>query len=212
MATAALVFAEVRALMNDVGNTLWTDAVQLPFLQRAHRELQNELWRFASPVVRKRTAQITVTAGALDLSTDLPADIVEPISMVEKGTAEAVSLYKPMTEVNVIPDLAQVATLIYWAWVEEKVVFLGATANRHVRLYYRKSIAVPTAAGDPLGFINAEQYLPHRVAAMAAMSVGNQTLFEHYTNEARQSLGKVIRTNKGKIPPGAPPPEERSKP
>lgn len=212
MANASVVFAEVRALLNDVGNTLWTDGVQLPFLQRAHRELQNELWRSASPVVRKTTATITVTTGSLNLGGNQPTDIVEPISMVEKATTDAISLFAPMTERDTLPYVVQTTKLIYWAWLQEVITFVGATQDRHVQLYYRRSIPVPTGAGDPLGFINAEIYLPHRVAALAAMSVGNETLFKYYTDEAQRSLGKIIRSNKGKVPPGTPPQDQRAKP
>jgi hypothetical protein len=201
MANASVALITARTLLNDDAGTLWSDTVLLPKLQQAHRELQAELWFSGSPVLRKMSTTVTIAAGVLVHPGTGLTDMVEPIRLEEKGTAEADSLFVPMTEYDPLPTLAQATTLKFWQWSEETIKFLGSSVDRSVRVYFRKSLTVPAVAGDSLGFTMAELYLAPRTAALAFGSTGNMGAADAASTLADKGLIKVILSNKGRMRP-----------
>lgn len=201
--TAAVVLSTARTLLNDDASTLWTDVALIPKLAQAHRELQVKLRFAAAPVMRAIQDEVSVLTGALTMTS--PADMVEPIKLWERGgSGGTIADYIPMTEVDPLPIMAQGATLAWWQWSvksAEIINFLGATADRKVRLNYWRSITVPAANTDAIGFINGELYLAPRVAALAAGSVGNKELMGWATGLAEGSLSEVILSNRGRLKP-----------
>jgi len=200
---ASVVLATARTLLNDDGNTLWTDVVLMPKLAQAHRELQVKLRFAASPVMRAIADDQAVAASAITVAS--PADMVEPIKLWERsGTGGTIADYIPMTEVDPLPITAQAATLIWWQWSiasAEVINFLGSSAARKVRILYWRSLAVPTANTDLIGFINGELYLAPRVAALAAGSVGSKDVMDWATGLALSNIGEVILSNRGRMKP-----------
>ena len=194
---ASVVLAGARQLLNDVAAATWTDTVLIPKLQDAHRELQKVLKQVAAPVMKAIGNDISVLANATTLT--LPNDIVEPIRLWEKAPADAQSLYIPMTNTDPLPIVAQAATLVYWAWRDEVVSFIGASANRFVRMEYWKSLAVPVLNTDLLGITDAEIYLSPRLAALASLAVGEMEQFTTNTAEADKHLNDVIIANFGRV-------------
>lgn len=199
---ASVVLGTARTMLNDDAATNWTDASLMPKLQHAHRELQIKLRRAAAPVM-KTTYLETIPAGATQFSTP-PADVVAPITLWE-GPSPIVnaSNYQLMTEADPLPNLAQQASLVWWAWVLEVVNFLGATTTRSVKMLYWRALPIPAATTDLIGFINGELYLAPRTAAIAAGSVGEADRFTALSALADGSLGEVILSNRGRAPQAA---------
>ncbi len=200
MADAGAALDTARTLLNDDNATTWTDAVLMPKLAEAHRELQVDLWEVGSPVVREESSAIQVDAAATTLSGNQPSNLITPTKLIE--TTRSGSAWIDMTEVTYIPkNIAQSATLIYWAWREETIVFLGSSANRDVILYYRKLITIPTTVNDAIGVIFGELYLGARTAAMASGSVGNKEVYDILTALAKTNFAKVVNSNRGQQKP-----------
>lgn len=196
MALVSDALATARTLLNDDSALVWTDAVLIPKLQEAHRELQTDLWSVGSPVVREMSAPITVAAGAVDLGANQPANLVTPTNLKEAGAAA--EDWEDMTEVNYIPlGVTKTGKLIYWAWRTEKILFLGSTADRRVTVFYRKLITVPTLVSSPLGIVFGELYLGARTAALAAGSVGSKEAYDAMTTLAKVNFEKVVAANRG---------------
>ena len=196
MANASVALAQARTLLNDDLATVWTDTVLLKKLEIAHQELQSLLWNSGSPAVRGESALISVTAAATDLGANQPADLLAPYRLVEYTDAGITPL--EMTEVFSIPvGIAQTTTLIYWAWKEEKIVFLGSTANRKIKIFYRKLITIPIDGTKAIGLLFGELYLGPRIAALAAGSVGNFEVMNALTNMANSSFARVLEANRG---------------
>lgn len=174
MALASVALDSARTYLNDVGKSIWTDAVLIPYLKEAHKDLLLILWLNNIPVVKEKSAAIAVTAvSGLELT--LPTDFLEPITLKEKlqGSSES---YSPMVEVDWEPDTTQEQNLRFWAYREEKIQFVGATTNRSVLLKYYKSLADIVDATSPLGFIMSEAFLGPQTAGYAAGAVGSTTL------------------------------------
>jgi hypothetical protein len=200
MSSASVALATARTLLNDDNATVWTDPVLIPKLQEAHRELQTDLWLVGSPVVREVTAPILVVSGSTDLGANQPGNLISPTALKEAEASNGTWI--DMTEVNYIPfDVAKVDKLIYWAWRGEKILFLGATTNRYVVVFYRKLITIPSTATDPIGIIFGELYLGARTAALAAGSVGNKDVYDTVTALAKANFEKVVAANRGQQKP-----------
>ena len=188
-----------RTLLNDDDATNWTDPVLIPKLQVAHKELQFALRNAGVPLMRAMSSPISVLTGALTVT--LPTDLVEPITLWEAAAATPLSGFVLMTEKDPLPLVAQAATLKYWQWYQETITFVGATAGRYVMMKYKRSLTLPDAAGDSIGFINGENYLAPRTAALAALSNGNKDLHDVLTQTATATLSTIILANRGRVPP-----------
>jgi len=194
MGTAADAFNSARSYLNDINAQIWTDGKLLPHLKEAHRDLQLALWLNGLPVLRERSAVINVAANAVDLGSTQPADLLEPTKVMER-TQGSTEDWVHMDETDFEPDIDKATTLKYWAWREEKIVFVGATTNREIKLFYMKSLTLPTTASSTLGFIFAEIFLGPMTAQYASRSVGNSTLADETLSAAREKLDMVIRAN-----------------
>lgn len=201
---ASVVLTTARTLLNDDAATLWTDAVLFPKLAQAHRELQVKLRFAGSPVMRVDTGAGAISYTATTQTIASPADLVEPIKLFEKATTEFYADYIEMTEVDPLPRANQGTTLKYWAWsgvLPEVINLLGASVNRHIRIIYWRSLAVPTLNTDTVGFLNGELWLAPRTAAIAAGTVGNKDVMDSATAMAKEAIDQVILSNRGRLPP-----------
>lgn len=199
---AGVVLGTARTLLNDDAATNWTDASLMPKLQHAHRELQIKLRRAAAPLMKTTYLEV-VSAGATAFSTP-PADVVAPITLWEGPSPIVTPInYQLMTEADPLPNLAAQTSLVWWAWVQEAVAFLGATTTRSVKMLYWRALPIPAASTDLVGFINGELYLAPRTAALAAGSVGESERFGVLSSLAETSLGEVILSNRGRAPQAA---------
>ena len=125
---------------------------------------------------------------------NMPSNLIFPISMMEKQPTDDVEFYLPMTQVNFVPQVDPVEELVYWAWMGNQIMLVGATQNVNVILRYRGSLAVPNTLNDSLGFIFAENYLGARIAALAYMSV-NDSRWSDYNSVAEAQLDLIVRMN-----------------
>lgn len=200
MATAATPLATARALLNDqsiAGGSLWTNAVLLPYLAEAHRELVVKLDLAGVPVIISTSAQFDVAAAdypSLALTGAL-AGLIKPEWMKEKTVGDLDSNFTAMTEISFIPTLDRTDRLNYWCWQEEVIKLRGATAARTVLVGFWKSLTVISTDTSPIGFIYGENYLGHRTAALVAQSLGNLEWSQIWTNEANSKWDEIRRMN-----------------
>jgi len=202
MALASIALTQARTLLNDDAATLWTDVALLPKLAIAHQELQSMLWDQNSPVVREESSTLLVAIAATDLGVLQPADLLVPFRLYEYdyavGPPVVYSNPVEMTEMIFLPlGVAATTKLIYWAWREEKIIFIGSTVARGVRVQYRKSITAPATAGAEIGITLGEVYLGPRTAALGAMSVGNMEVHNSYTQMAMANFARVLAAQRG---------------
>jgi len=171
--TAQTPLDEAKALLNDVAGTNYTDAVLLPFIQKAYRELQVKMLKAGLQQANEVSASITVPAGITVLSDGalLPIDLLIPVSIHERGsTSERWSL---MTEETWEPSREQATSLGVWAFREEEIKFVGATTDRLIYIKYKKYLPGLDAAGVALKILDSTTFLAARTAAIAALVVGH---------------------------------------
>lgn len=195
---ASVAFATARALLNDISNTFFTDTVLLPYLVQSFRELEVEL-RVNNASIMRATTVVTVAISATTM-VSLPTDINEPIKLWEKATGGTNATYSPMTEYDPLPNAVGSTTLRYWNWDGTNINFIASSVARSVRMEYWRVLTEPTAAGSSLVFINAEDYIAPRTAALAAGALGEEKITLYLTQVAKDALDKVIAANRGRSP------------
>lgn len=195
MAIALDALKIARSLLNDNLAITWSDATLMPLLQVAHGELLLDLRLNEIPVVQETSTTITVLAGATNLGINQPNDLVVPNRLYEKDTGAPISFYTEMSRVTVIPKADQTSALVYWAWQQELIQFLGATSDRDVLVEYVGSVITPTLVTSNLGFISSELYIGARIAALAMATVGNDGQASIFDGIAQSNLDKILRFN-----------------
>ncbi len=194
----SVVLATARTFVNDDAATNMTDAFLIPKLQQAHKQLQLKLRRAAAPVMKNTYIETIVSTNTVFATP--PSDLVAPIQLWEKAAADPVNLYALMTEADPLPNVVQTTTMIWWAWIEEAVTFIGSTVNRQVKMTYWRSLPVPAVNTDLIGFINGELYLAPLTAAYAVGSLGQPQEMMSLVQLADLSLSEVILANRGRAP------------
>lgn len=189
MGTVQDALKSARGLLNDDNAIAWSDAVLISKLQEAHRELQLELQLNSIPVIKVQTTpSIVVYAGDLDLGSNQPLDLIEPISMMEKDPGAVDSQYMPMIQTNFVETMDQGQQLKYWTWIGERIKFIGSTMDRAVILRYKKGIPLPKVNTDPLGVVLGELYIGPRIASLCMPG-------SNFYDMARINLDKIVRMN-----------------
>jgi len=197
MAQAKVALDMARALLDDQAGTLWTDAVLLPFLQKAHSELAAKLAAEGIPVVKTETSILSVPAYTTILNNvaGYPTDLIEPIELFERYPGESVDKFVPVVERNFIPNLLPSQRLAYWCWEGEQIKMLGAVVNTEVQLRYTRALPTPTSASSNIGFIYGELYIGPRTASLAGSSVGNNDGAAEWREQALEGLDDVLAAN-----------------
>jgi hypothetical protein len=195
MAQALVALNAAREYLNDSAVTLWSDLVLIPKLQKAHREMQVKLQLAGIPVIRAGTSILSVPAGTTDLTTVIgyPADLIEPRWMKERMQGELEQDFVDMTECADIPSIQKSTELVWWCWQGEKILLLGSTQNREVRLRYIRGLPVPQANTDQIGYLFGENYLGPRTASLAAQAVEDPQLYQSCFADAAQNMQDLIR-------------------
>lgn len=200
-ATAEVCFNAARVLLNDVNQQLWSDAVLMPMLQTAHLELQAKLKARAAPVM-KTWVDLIIPAYSITIEDEVP-DLNLPIKFWEHPVGSPSSTFQPMTEAQVLPLIPTETntSLVYWCWMQDIVVFPGASLDTEIVMLYWKRLPVPTLPTDPIGIIDGEQYLGPRVAAIAAASVGEENTSSALNDLAAVQLTMVMVANRTRALP-----------
>jgi hypothetical protein len=168
------------ALLNDTDLSLFTYTAQIPYLNIALAELQEECELNNVPITNEGKVIITIPAGLEGIGNgngqpNLPPDFIEPLQLQERVSG-ALYTFIDMTRVDYVPsNQVPTAFLMYWTYQGETINFPvgGATGNVDVLLRYIKSIfKMITTETDQINMINAKTFLTYRNAGLCAEFIG----------------------------------------
>lgn len=160
------ITALVRAWLNDIGipgGAVWDDATAQVYVGSAQVTLQNTLIANGISRMLFRT-QFTLTAGkvhmyhswdpgtAPDLATgqqSLPDEMVTPDQLWESKVGGTEQDFFGMNH-GLLPNLPQTDTLRYWDFRQDRVVTLGSTVDRVVRMDYQGTLGAINPASYTL--------------------------------------------------------------
>lgn len=197
--TVSNIFSEARALLNDLGASIFTDTALLPLLKKAYQELQDELILNSSADFKEQDDTVFLSNGAvttIDPAVILP-DLLYPLQIWEKSSnANPDTDYELMTEFRFGPDVVQEQKMRYWYWADEKIQIPGCLTNGIVlKVKYLKLLPALVDVNSSIPIINCQTFLASRLAAIAAFSIGgNPDRAEVHNADANLRLTKIIQT------------------
>jgi len=188
-----------RALINDAGAAVFTDATLMPLLNAAYRALQRNL---AENGVTVLVAQVDIPLPLVNGLTQteisdvsnpqLPTDCLAPHTLQEVVTGST-DLFVPMEKiVGGLPNLQPSIYLRIWEWREDKINLVGATQAVTVRLRYEKLLPQLVLGTDPVLIRNSNDALAYGAAALAARARGSRSLAADMAAAAADATNKLI--------------------
>lgn len=195
--TAQVALDTARTLLNDDLGTLFTNAVLMPKLVQAFRQMEASLRINAADLMFRTNVQ-NIAASTPSL---VIADINEPVVLWEKDQAAPVSSYVKMTEYDPLPNEVAAATLRYWYWDGTQINFIASSATRTVKTQYWRVLIEPVDGTSSLIFINAEYYLAPMTAAIMAGTLGEAEQMQVLAAQAVTTMKMIIDANRGRMAP-----------
>ena len=188
MATVNLTVQQVinfaSARLNDANQQLYTNAVQLPFVNIALAELQEIYQANNIPVTDQTSAIIEVDAAPSGIvsvvfddsiltPTVLPTDL-EEIKVAWESPRD-LNQWTMMTRLDFLPQYqigAQINQFVYYQWATNALKVLAANADNDIKLDYIRSLFVEiTDVTDDLLVQNSLSFLGNRVASLVASDI-----------------------------------------
>lgn len=198
---ASEVMNASASLLNDTALSIFTYTTQIPYLNIAMSELQEECELNNVPITNKTSAAIVVAAGITGIGggggqPNLPSGLVEPLDLQERATGSTYS-YIPMTRSDFLPSNLTATTLLcFWSWEGEVIKFPenGATGSIDIKMHYMRSI-FPTiiSENDQIIMTNSKTFLTYRNAALCAQFIGeNESRAADLNGMAMLALGRAL--------------------
>lgn len=199
--TAEQVFINAAALLNDQAQAVYTNTVQIPYLNMALNELQETFEQNNIPVTNSTSAVIRVNAGVTEIGFGLPApslpdDLIE-IQYVWQRVRNTDPWVPLAPRTDFLPEYmegVETPYFIWWAWQDQKIKLQSANGDNDLKLDYIKSIfPIVTNEDDQLEVINCLSFLQYRTAALCAQFIGeNKTRADDLNSFAVLSLDRSL--------------------
>jgi len=167
------------SLLNDTAKNIYTYAAQLPYLNIAVQELQEEFELSNIPITEETSAIIWVAAGVSAITYNaagtpqnptLPSDMVEPAQLWERQ--HGIDPFIPMTKRDYIPHYLEdieSEQFIYFVWQDQQIRFLPAVQDNDIKIDYIKQLFnIITDQNTQINIINSRTFLEYRTAALCA--------------------------------------------
>mgnify|MGYP001359610761 CR=1 FL=1 len=196
MSQLGQVLNAARSYLNDDAGITWTDAILIPRVQEACRELVMELEVHSIPVILEQSLIIVLPANTTSMRTAglLPSDLVLPLTIFERASGASMDAFVRVDKVTFLPITSATTELRVWIWQQDDIKFLGSPSDREIILRYKSSITEPNLSTDSLGIMFAENYLSVRVAAACFEAIGDKRA-NSLNNRAATNLHNIIRFN-----------------
>jgi len=187
--------------LNDVNKTVYTDAIQLPFVNIALAELQEIYEANNIPVTDTTSIIIPVNAGPTGFkevgfspAIPLPGIPYLPDNLIEVKVAwespRNLNQWTPMTRLGTLPQYeigAQISQFIYYQWATNAMKMLAANADNDIKLDYTRALFIPVIdINDDLFVQNSLSYLGNRTASLIATDI------EENDEHSRQLYGDAL--------------------
>src|SRR5262245_14585513 len=189
------------SLLNDNSKAVFTYAVQIPYLNIALTESEEEFQLNNIPFTNETDEFTVVNSGISGIGgrngeSNLPPNLVEPITLYEKpfGTQHS---FVEMKKTEFLPvNQVPTAYLIYWSWQDDKIKFIpgGSTTQMTVQIHYLRSIFKNILTEkDEIQYNRAKTFLTYRTAALCAEFVGeNKTRSDELNGFAGLALTRLL--------------------
>jgi hypothetical protein len=207
--TAGNVMDRVASLLNDTAQTIFTYTAQIPYLNMAYHELEEEYQLANIPITNETSAVVNVAVGQTQLNPtagyapntapNYPDDLIEAQQLWERlqGSSDP---FVPMKQYEFLPhtmDPIPSDSLLFWIWQDQRIFFnpSGALTAREVKIDYIKAIFLTELVNQnsAIDVINARSFLQYRTAALCAEFIGeNKERAASLNESAIMSLDRAL--------------------
>lgn len=186
------VMARAAAFLNDVAQELYTNDVQLPYLQAANDELSDELMSAGVPVQKEVSATIQVAASAVLVNQ--PDDIITPIRLFERASGSSDDFIEVDQFDIEQPSWPSSTKIDWWVWREQLIRINPPSSNREVRLDYKRMILSISGTVSSIEVIGATNFLSYKTAELCARYIGqNPVVGDQLEVKAEKHLHKLLQ-------------------
>ena len=203
--TAGQVMDTAAALLNDSAMQRFTYTVQLPYIQKAFRELRQLLQANNVPIGNLVAEMLAVPIGTTEITylttPALPANLVQIRQLWERTAG--IDPWVPMTRRETLPyslDGAPTASFLIWSWQGNAIKLLETTQINDLKADYTDQLDQIVDENSTITVINGETFLENQTAAHLAKFVNedNERATDLY-NMATEALDTLnIIESKGK--------------
>lgn len=185
--TWSQLLAKSAALLNDFDQSVYTNAVQLAYLNIARDEIQEVFELNNIPVTNEESAILTISAGDFVVGFEpaipvpgtpyLPSDLIEIQQLWEsqEGQNAWIPVDKQEFMTATIPGGAVENSFFgFWAWMDQEIRLHPANQDNDLKIDYIKSLFVDLAigdVGDDINILNVSTTLMYRVAGLCAQFI-----------------------------------------
>lgn len=179
LSTYTQVLDDVAALMNDAAQDEYTDAVLLPYLNMAMRELE-EIYELNNiPSTNETSAKLDVPANtsviAFSATTPvLPADLIEIRQLWCSQDGQNKWIRVDKREYLTSEELGTGSTIQFltvWAWMEQEIRLIASSVAVDIKIDYIRYLFTRLTSGDlggNLSVLNSHNTLMYRTAGLAS--------------------------------------------
>ena len=183
--TAGNVMDTAASLLNDTAKSNYTYTVQIPYLNIALRELEENFQLNSLPVTDESSAVIEVPAGTTEIGYPptvpvpdtpyLPANLVRPKLVWERNNG--VGSYTPVNPTDVLEQLdpnIELSYFTHYKWTGRSIKVLPSNADKEVKILYVRGLFTPITSitgTDAIAVVSGESFLGYRTAALVAKFV-----------------------------------------
>lgn len=205
--TSGAIMDKAAALLDDPSKTIYTYTKQLPFLNMALQELQEDFEANNIPVTDTVTSDpINIPSGTTSVgfapdvpivnTPYLPSDLVEPKIVWESPEDE--DEFTPMERLDFLPrymEGTEINQLLYFVWQSQELRFLPANADLDIKIDYIRFLFAPFTevdGSDEISVVNSRSFLEYRTAALVAEFLAeNKTRADSLNVNATLALDRV---------------------
>jgi hypothetical protein len=174
---AGTVMDKAASLMNDTARTVYSYTAQVPYLQMAMDELQEEFQLHNMAVTEETSAVIPINTGLTEIIFNggvgfptLPTDFIEPKQLWERFRNS--DPFVPMRKVEYLPHYlggVNINQFLVFTWSHQKIEFLPSNTDNDIKIDYIKALFTTIANENSLiNVINAKTFLEYRTAGLLA--------------------------------------------
>ena len=174
---ASDVMDRAAALLNDTALSIYTYAVQLPYLKMAVDDLQLQVEANNIAISNDVSAAINVASGVTKLTYSstppYPSDLVSIQALYEREDLTTQD-WMQMRRCDFLPEITSTSNyLTWWCWQDQEIRFLGATSDREIKIHYTSAaIANVTSSSSSIYVYNAISPLAFKTASLCARFIG----------------------------------------
>ncbi len=198
---ASSVMDMARSLLNDQLGAVFTDAVQIPYLNMALRDLGQKLQLNDIPVTLDTSSPIIVVGIGIDNiggpgGPALPSGFINAKQVWQRQTGTD-NPFLTVPQYQFLPHWAaedQTSYLLGWAYLRQYIHLIPSTSPIDVKIDYTASV-IPVIADDTdeIDITNSQQYLGFKTAAYCAMFIGeNPSRAQVLEGQAENAFNEML--------------------